>query len=49
MKVYYSSYLIFILLEKNNKVKEIIMRILITAIFVFSCFAAIKIVASVEI
>ena len=49
MKVYHGSYLIFYISDKKFKVKEIIIRIWITAIFVFSCFVAIKIAVSVEI
>ena len=49
MKLYHASYLIFHISGKNFKLKEIIIRILITAIFAFSCFAAIKITVSVEI
>ena len=48
LKVYPGSYLIFFVSDKF-KVKEIIIQIWITAIFVFSCFVAIKIAVSVEI
>ena len=49
MKVYHGSYLIFYISGKKFKVKELIMRIWITAIFVFSWFVAIKIAVSAEI
>ena len=49
MKVYHGSYLIFYLSDKKFKIKEIIQRIWITAIFVPSCFVAIKVAFSVEI
>ena len=48
-EVYHGSYLIFYISGKKFKLKEIIIRILITAIFVSSCFVAIKIAVSVEI
>ena len=49
MKVYHGSYLIFYIPYKIFKVTEIIIKIWITAIFVFSCFVAVKIPAPVEI
>ena len=49
MKVYHGSYLIFYIPYKKFKVTEIIIKIWITAIFVFSCFVAVKIPAPVEI
>ena len=49
MKVYHGSYLIFYISGQKYKVKEVIIWIWITTILVFSCFAAKKIVVSVEI
>ena len=49
MKVYHGSYLVFYISGKRFKVKGIITRIWITAIFAFFCFVAIKIAVSVDI
>ena len=48
MKVYHGSYLIFYISGKKIKV-EIIIQLWIAAIFVFSCFVAIKTAVSVEV
>ena len=49
MKIYHGSYFIFFNYGKTFKMKEVIIRIWITAMFVFLCFVAIKIAVSVEI
>ena len=49
MKVYHALYFIFYNFGKTFKLKEVIIRIWITAMFAFLCFVAIKIAASVEI
>ena len=49
MKVYHGSYLNFYVSDKVFKVKEIIIRIRLTAKFVFSCFVDIEIAVSVEL
>ena len=49
MKIYQGSYLTFFISGEKMKVKEIIIRVWITAIFAFSCFVAMKIAVSVEI
>ena len=49
MKIYHGPWFIFFSYGKTFKVKEVIIRIWITAMFAFLCFVAIKIAASVEI
>ena len=49
MKVYHDPYLIFYISGKKFKMKEIIMPISKTAIFVFSFFVAMQRAVSVEI
>ena len=49
MKIYQGSYFTFYISGEKMKVKEIIIRVWITAIFAFWCFVAIKITVSVEI
>ena len=48
LKVYHGSYLIFYISGEKIKV-EIIIQLWIAAIFIFSCFVAIKTAVSVEV